>query len=250
MNRFRVPGDADRPPVERGGATAGDSVIPRLAPPRTILAPARDGVLQLSRRLDWRFLLPDPVLHHVALLGDDDPQLVQGLRWTSRSLSLLDLGWRFLDGQEPRFDLVVLRSPRLEDAKRAAVLVDTGGCLYWEIERNRRPHPWCAWSDHLPFRVMARRAPCRPARLRARLQEQGFADVRVYWHRPDFQNAVEIVPLENQTILDYVLDASAGQTRGKMKRWLGRMLRRAGLLQGMVPTVSVIACRKHCEEAA
>jgi len=248
MNRFRVPGDANRPQSDRGSS---NSLGMRPGTSRDVPARApRDGLLQLCRRLDWRFLLPDPVLHHVALLGDDDPQLVQGLRWTSRSLSLLDLGWTFTNGHEPRFDVVVLRSPRLEDAKRAAVLVDTGGCLYWEIERNRRPHPLCAWAEHLPFGGVARRAPCRPARLRAQLRAEGFTDVRVYWHRPDFQNAVEIVPLENQAILDYVLDGPAGRLRGKAKRWLGRVLRRAGLLQGLVPTVSVVACRRACEEAA
>lgn len=247
MNRSRVPGDAERPSSTPGGTTSADALgAPAPRPARS----RRDGLLQLTRRLDWRFLLPDPVLHHVALLGDDDPQLVQALRWTSRSLSLLDLGWQFTSGQEPRFDVVVLRSPRLEDAKRAAVLVDTGGCLYWEIERNLKPHPWCAWSERLPFGGAARRAPCRPERLRTLLRAQGFRDVRVYWHRPDFQNAVEIVPLENQVLLDYVLEGPANQLRGRLKRWFGRVLRRAGLLQRLVPTVSVIACRHACEEAA
>lgn len=248
MTRFSA--DANRSHPQRAGTNAGDAAAPLPGPHGGPPGRAqRDGVLQLCRRLDWRFLLPDPVLHHVALLGDDDPQLVQALRRTSRSLSLLDLGWRFTSGQEPRFDVVVLRSARLADAKRAAALVDTGGCLYWEIERNRRPHPWCAWSEWLPF-GSARRAPCIPKRLRAHLRAQGFTDVRIYWHRPDFQSAVEIVPLENPEILHYVLDGPAGRWQGKLKRGLGRLLRRLGILQAFVPTVSVIACRKHCEDAA
>lgn len=236
-----VHGDSNRPQTPAAGAPVHRTPESKLQ---------RDGTLQLCRRLDWRFLLADPTLRHVALLGDDDPQLVQGLRWTSRSLSLLDLGWSFAVGQEPRFDLVVLRSPRLADAQRAAALVDPRGCLYWEIERNHVGRPWCAWIDRLRFGAGERRAPCRPERLRAHLQGLGFSDIRVYWHRPDFHRALEIVPIENQKLLDYVLDGPAGHLGGKVKRMLGRLLRRTGLLQGLVPCLSVVACKQACEEAA
>ena len=36
----------------------------------------RDELLHAVRRIDWRFLMADPTLGHVALLGDDDPELV------------------------------------------------------------------------------------------------------------------------------------------------------------------------------
>ncbi|HZL85584.1 MAG TPA: hypothetical protein VFD07_09435 [Candidatus Krumholzibacteria bacterium] len=236
-----IPVDSNRPHTPAAGATAHRTPESKLR---------RDDTLQLSRRLDWRFLLADPTLRHVALLGDDDPQLVQGLRWTSSSLSLLDLGWSFAAGQEPRFDLVVLRSPRLADAQRAAALVDHDGCLYWEIERNQMARPWCAWIERLPFRFGERRAPCRPERLRAHLQGLGFSDIRVYWHRPDFHRALEIVPIENQHLLDYVLDGPSGHFVGKVKRIFGRLLLRIGLLQALVPCLSVVACKQTCEEIA
>jgi len=208
-----------------------------------------DAPAEASQRLDWRFLLPDPILRHVALLGDDDQQLVQALRRNSSSLSLLDLGWRFAAGREPRFDLVVLRSSRLADAEGAAVLVADGGCLYWEIERSRPANPWMGWSERWFFRGGERRVPRSPARLRRHLQAYGFTEVRAHWHRPGFQGAVEIVPLENRMILDYVFDGPMAG-RGPVKGALRRLLRRAGLLPGSVPCWSVIACKRACEERA
>ena len=208
-----------------------------------------EAVAEASQRLDWRFLLPDPELRHVALLGDDDQRLVQALRRNSRSLSLLDLGWRFAAGREPRFDLVVLRSGRLADAERAAVLVDDGGCLYWEIEDSRAAPPRRRWSGWPFLRTGERRVPRSPARLRRHLQAHGFTDVRAYWHRPGFHAAVEIVPLENRMILDYIFDGPLAG-RGKVKGVLRRLLRRAGSLPGSVPCWCVIACKRGCEESA
>jgi len=141
----------------------------------------------------------------------------------------------------PRFDLVVLRSPRLGDASRAAALVEPGGCLYWEIERGGR-RKW-DWGSRLTFGSRERRSPGRLVRLRTHLDRLGFTCIGFHWHRPSFREALEIVPLEHDGTLQYVLSGAADRFSGRAKRALGRLLHRAGLLQDLVSCVSVVACK-------
>ncbi len=237
MSHLDAPGFSEQPALQPPPAAAG--AADRRA--------QRDTLLQHSRRLDWRYLLHDSSLRHVALLGDDDPDLVQALRCHAGTLSLLDLGWRFPAGHEPRFDLVVLRSPRLEDAVHASRLVELGGCMYWEIER-RSSRKWSAWFRPWRFDAPARRSPGRLVRLRTHLAQLGFAHIGFHWHRPSFQGALEIVPLEERAILQHVLAGGAGRFSGNAKRLLARLMHRAGLLQGFVDCVSVVACRSACGE--
>jgi len=251
MNHPRNHRDSIRP------ATApDDSTVSVEGAPRTLetLPPhdgkQRDELLQLIRRLDWRFLLPDPVLRHVAFLGDDDPELTQGLRRTSRALSLLDLHWRFPEGQEPRFDTVVLRSARLQDADRAARLVHPGGCLYWEIEPSRLALGNAGLRERLFPHPADRQAPTSLVRLRSHLGQLGFTHVQFHWHRPSFRGAVEIIPLEDEGILRFVLDGRGARFPGRVKRLGARWLLQLGLLRGLVPSLSVIACKRPCKEDA
>lgn len=214
---------------------------------------SRDELLNAIRRIDWRFLMEDPLLGHVALLGDDDPGLVRALRWFSTSLSLLDLNWSFPAEQAPRFDEVVLRSRRARHVPKAAALVQAGGTLYWEIERggvlNRGR--WLL-IDVLgaglhAVRNAGRRRPYEPLSLRPlrrRLERAGFENVRWHWHRPDFKNALDIVPLQSGSVLDHVLGKHNGRRQGRIKRRLGSVLNTMGLLHVLVPCLSVLATRK------
>ena len=229
------------------------SLLQGAAPSRPETLPAsngkeRDALLQIFRRLDWRFLLPDPELMHVAFLGDDDPQLTMALRRSAQALSLLDLHWKFPQGQEPHFHLVVLRSARLYDADRAYRLVQPGGCLYWEIEYPSSALTRGSLRDQLFPSSGERPVPRSLERLRRHMLQLGFTHVRFHWHRPSFQSAVEIVPLESDGILDFILDGRGARLPGRMKRLAARWLRRFGLLQGLVPCMSVIACKLPCEE--
>jgi hypothetical protein len=198
----------------------------------------RDTRLHRVRRLDWRFLLRVPVLGHVAMLGDDDPELVQALRTASPTLSLLDINLKFPPGQEPRFDLVVLRSCDPANAARAAALLGPGGSLYWEIDRcrdRRRPRTWFASG------------PLGTAAIRTGLETLGLGDIRFHWHRPDFTRAVEIIPLGDDAGLGYALGGRSRRLGGRTKRALGRLLRRAGMLERLIPCMSVVATRSKAE---
>jgi hypothetical protein len=213
----------------------------------------RDELLHAVRRIDWRFLMPRPVLGHVALLGDDDPDLVRALRWFSASLSLLDLDWSFPPLQAPRFDQVVLRSGRSTGVQNAAALVEPGGTLYWEIERGGPVRSWTSLFIDVVGRVLHavrpghRRISYEPLSLRTirrRLERAGFEEIRWHWHRPGFRDALDIVPLRSDAVLDHVLGKHTGRVQGRIKRALGRFVHRMGALHIFAPCLSVMATRK------
>ena len=214
----------------------------------------RDELLCAVRRIDWRFLMRNPTLGHVALLGDDDPELVRALRWFSASLSLLDLNWNFPSGQAPRFDQVVLRSRRASNVSAAAALVEPGGVLYWEIERGGPVHDWRALIMDLMggtlHHVRLRRrgpstyVPSSLTAIRRRFERAGFEDVRWHWHRPGFRDALDIVPLQNDAVLDHIFGKHHGGAQGRIKRNLGSVLRKLGLLHVLVPCLSVMATKR------
>ncbi len=215
-------------------------------------AAVRDELLHAVRRIDWRFLMPRPTLGHVALLGDDDPELVRALRWFSASLSMLDLDWHFPSEQAPKFDQVVLRARGGRRVDNAMTLVEPGGVLYWEIERggSLRCRRVClldfldrAWS----FAIRRRRAPYEPyslRRIRKRFERAGFVDVRWHWHRPGFHDALDIVPLRSETVLNHLFGKHNGRARGRVKRGVGKLLQKIGLLHVLVPCVSLMATKK------
>jgi hypothetical protein len=82
------------------------------------------------------------------------------------------------------------------------------------------------------------------------LRRLGFAGIAFHWHRPSFQGALEIIPLEHDAIERYALAGDSRRPRAGAKRLLARALLAAGLLQGLVSCVSVVACRSACGEEA
>src|SRR5262245_31091445 len=84
-----------------------------------------DALLQASRRVDWRFLLPDPNLRQVAYLGPAHGALLESLRLFSASLALSEAA-------SAQYDVVVAHNPPLDTLRRAAGLIRPGGFLYVE----------------------------------------------------------------------------------------------------------------------
>jgi hypothetical protein len=206
--------------------TTPDHVIVPVSPDRVRLdeAAGRERLLRYSRRLDWRFLLPDPHLGRVALLGEADPILVEALREFSDSFFRLERGTEWIGDRENGCDVVVVRSLQREALATASRLLREGGFLYWEIGPDR------------PGRFPS------SAEFRSLLQELGFRGVRPHWHRPSFRACLEIVPLRDEEMISYVLGRRAGSWRGAARLAVGRSLRRLGLLRLLVPCWSVVAC--------
>ena len=68
----------------------------------------KDQLLQVSRRLDWRFLLPNPDLGSVAYLGPEEDSLVDALHLFCQTLTQISSSQ--LSGTNLNdFDLVVIK---------------------------------------------------------------------------------------------------------------------------------------------
>lgn len=180
--------------------------------------PSRREKLHLVRRLDWRFLLPDPNLKRVVYLGEANPGLIAALQHFANYFEVLNSG---APARKP-FELAVVRSPLLSEAIQASALLREGGFLYWEITKRNR------------F------APQNLQRMIHELGRAGFTNMETHWHRPDFERALDIVPVFNQTALDYFF--SPGRSDSK-KSAAGRFLLRWRLLKYAMTCVSIVATK-------
>ena len=176
-----------------------------------------DVLLQASRRLDWRFLLPDPGLDRVAYIGPIHGTLLPTLRQFSKS-DVLEAP----DADDAGYDVVVLRNPSLNRLRSAVRLVRPGGCLYAEISGAGR----------------------LPGRYVTTLRRAGLTQVEMYWHWPNFEKCTRIIPLGGPTPLVYTL--IKGQTGVVPQFWaiLLHWLHQTGLLHLALWHFSLVAQRE------
>jgi hypothetical protein len=177
--------------------------------------------LQLCRRLDWRFLLPNSDLGNVAYLGNEKTSLAAALERFSRELSIFSATAKGTSA-ESGFDLVVVTAPSASSIDAGARLLKNGGAIYVEVG------------------LSAKGRTRGPAGWRADLATAGFEQVQPYWHRPNFKACREIVPLDNELLLNYVLTRSQAGLAAQMKSAVGRFVRSAGLLPFAVPCFSLV----------
>jgi hypothetical protein len=193
--------------------------------------------LQISRRIDWRFLLPDVELGRVGLCGPHDEELARSLTHFGESLTILggplDLP---TDRVEPVFDLLVYRSGTGTCWEAVCGLLKPGGFLYGEIERSRTSLRRAARGDLPGTRWLA----SSPGTRRS-LERAGFERVQFHWHRPDFRSCREILPLEDPEALRYALRRNAGSRAGQLGVAVARLANELGWLGGLVPCLSVLA---------
>jgi hypothetical protein len=195
-----------------------NSVTMRLADAE--LPVADEAHRELVRRIDWRFLLPDPRPLHVAILGTDAGSLLQA--WGALGIAVT----RLETGEEREFDLVMLRGAPASAAHVARTALRSGGTIYWEIESRAG----LGWN--------------RAASLARRVADLGFADVALHWHRPSFERCLEIVPLQAPAVVECVLRPRTQDAMSRLKRAAARAAWRAGLLPRLVPCVSLLARRE------
>ena len=134
-----------------------------------------DERLQASRRIDWRFLLPDPDLGRVVYVGPDRSTLVEALGLFSQSVT--EIGSGHTDSQ--RYDTVVLHNQNIKNLRIMARLVKPGGSLYLEAYGLLGPMKQGGWLSRLRH----------PNYLMASLESLGFGDNQLHWHWPNSNNA-------------------------------------------------------------
>jgi hypothetical protein len=194
-------------------------------------APSVPAMSHLLRRLDWRFLLPDPCLGDVAYVGPVSGALFEALKVYSRSFMVLDPIRHPVSPAVNGVDVVVLCKPNIDLVRVALELVRVGGSFYIET----RSHSICAaTSDGAAggLRLITRQA-----------YRNGFRDVQVHWHRPDFEDCVEIISMRNTRPAQYLYSRRAANLAAKLKVWIGLVLLRRGLLRSANPCFSIIGTR-------
>jgi hypothetical protein len=174
--------------------------------------------LHLVRRLDWRFLLPNPNLARVVYLGQPDSELTTALQHFANYFEILHSD---TPSRRP-FDLAVVHSPRIADAIAAFDLIGDGGFLYWEIVHK----------SHFASAKLG-------ANMRV-LMKAGFKNIEAHWHRPNFAKALDIVPVFDETALAYFFSPDRGDRK---KSAAGRFLKYTGLLKFAMKSVSVVATK-------
>lgn len=188
------------------------------------------GLLAASRRVDWRFLLPDPELGHVACRADADPALVHACRLFGRSLTLL--GQAQEKPAPGSVDVLVLVDPQGDELSSTLDLVRPAGWVYLEI--------------HGPLTRRGRRLrrPRFPSDHVAELRGLGLDQIEAYWHWPDFDSCTEIMPLgEPAAIRGALLRRQESRGRSALVS-VARLLLAARLLPLAVTHGSVIGRRR------
>ena len=185
-----------------------------------------DALLQASRRLDWRFLLPDPDLGHVACLGAVAADFQDSLRLFSDSLTMLALESEE-SGEAELFDVMVVRNLSAEKLRLAARWLKPGGYLYAENDGliSGGKH----WRFALP-----------PACVTA-VSQTGFTEVQVHWHWPNFAACTRIIPLDDRGALRFSFVRGGRSAKARLQSGFGRLLLWSGLLRQIVPRFSIVA---------
>ena len=183
-------------------------------------------LLQMARRLDWRFLLQDSALDNVAYVGEADGSLLAALRVFAKAVDVLDSAT--LSGRTPhgRYDGIVLEGPSRAEFRPARRLLRPSGHLYAEVDRRRTR------------REGGR--PGRPGLFGAAAGAAGFGDVRLHWHWRTFDTCTRIIPLDDPTAFGYLAAAGALGAAARARAALGRGLLQAGALGWAVSCFSVV----------
>jgi SAM-dependent methyltransferase len=197
--------------------------------------------LAAVRRVDWRFLLPHPELGRVGWLGDLPPSLRAGLE--ASGAEPVALGHDPVNFSErPHLqpcDCVLSVSPNgfRSPAERSFPV------QLRAIPAVLRPGGWLIIEVHGLGGRHGLRRPLAPRAWVRALERQGWEDVRVYWHWPNFEASSQVVPLAEPAALRLALGRGGSGRTGWLTAALGRFGLATGILPRLVPCFSVIARR-------
>lgn len=194
-------------------------------------------LLQASRRLDWRFLLPNPALETVAYLGPKSSTLLDALRLFATKLTILP---PTVNQPGERYDVVVVCEPSPAQLRAAVGLVRPGGALYVEAHGLLWPAKWLGRN---PLSFLQRPHLWQPADYVQALQEWGLSEASAYWFWPDFESCTRIIPLAEPVVLAHAFAAptarrgAKAQIKAAYKRWLVQ----SGWLTLTQPSFGIVA---------
>jgi len=189
----------------------------------------RGTLLRASRRVDWRFLLPEPALGKVVCTGACDGDLLESLELLATSLTVLE---RRDDREKSTaagsFDLAVLCAPTRGELERAVSVLRPGGSVYLEARSL----------------VRGRRLSQLASGYARTFERLGLEDIELFWHVPSFSRASAIVPLSEPGAVRSFLRRRRGRMHARLGARLGRLLAGTPLLALTAPHVSLVARRR------
>jgi hypothetical protein len=184
-----------------------------------------DVALRVSRRIDWRFLLPDPRLGRTGYGGVPDESLTEALRVFADDL-VTDLHLAASDS----LDGAVLHLPKPADLAIAWRAVRPGGFLVAELHGPRLP-----WDRRVVVAGVTETG--------ARWTRLGVTGARRYWLLPSRGACTMMVDLDDAASVRAALARNQGSRSGRAKALAGRMLQAVGLLPRVAPDVTVLAIK-------
>jgi hypothetical protein len=186
--------------------------------------PSYEERLSLSRRLDWRFLLPDPRLQNAACVGRCDPQLKKSLELFSPT-TVFHHEAAALAAETRDFDLLIVQGSRTALVNAAAQRVKPGGSIYIEYRRRlASPSTWLI----------------TPAKATKQLRQLGFENIDVHWHWPNFTSATSFLPIhEGDSAARYFFKHQATSFRGCCKSTVGKLAIALGFRNLLIGCFSV-----------
>lgn len=197
--------------MKRGGEDVGE--------------PAPSSFVQAARRIDWRFLLPDPQLGRTACVGRVDRGVIDSLQLFATSVTIVDAAATDAGAH----DLVVLADPSRGELGWAADLLRPGGWVYVELSR--------ASSRRVRGRLGS------PKAVAAALARGGFDQVEAHWHFPDAARREALVALDDERAVQQVLTRLPRTLNGAAREAGGRLLLATHLFGVVVRSTSVIGRR-------
>lgn len=172
---------------------------------------------EVVRRLDWRFLLPDPGLRRVGFVGPDDSDVAESLKLFSQEFVILN---REPETRSNDLDLLVFSGGDLECLRIASARLVTGCHLYAE------------------WRTPKLGQSCRSFEFLVR--KLGFVDLKAHWHLPGFADCLSMVPLDSAAALQHVFSRNLSGFKGYAFSVVGRILLSAGLVHRAAKSISLV----------
>ena len=170
---------------------------------------------RLTRRLDWRFLLPDPHLRRVIHVGFPTVTMARALAAFSDSLVFAG-GQPHACGQA---DLVVAEGAARQQIEGVLPELRPGGWLYWELRSGQT---------------------LRQADI-AWLRRCGISHVQAFWHCGGFENRRWIIPLADPAGLAMFLKRRIVNIPANLLSQIADGLARSRTLHRTL-AISVIGC--------
>lgn len=207
-----------------------------------------EDLLQASRRVDWRFLLPSPDLGRVAYLAPTDPSLTASLQRFATTFTVLEraqtssrLQRQAGDGAAAWYDLVVASNPAYQDLRFVTSLLDKGASLY--IEVNGIGERILAGKFTALQRVAQRPLLGFPNHYRRALKELGLSTIDIYWFWPNFQAATKIIPYPDRNALmqSFALQHKPDGMKKQVGRGLTRLFLTSRWLDYVIPAFGIVA---------